>query len=212
MATWDYGESICDARRELLEACPPFDDVVRAIRGSMIVLCAHWDPCKDHAEYFRPVWSVSADQGALEQFFNSANGYRGRYFANAYSGLDANAHFLAAVQEALLDSITSSHEGVQASESLQALSAKVWLAESGNEVCRSCTQCAGEWSASKDDVVEIKNGRWEVADDAKAKDGRRAPQITKLRVFGAFLDDKGNEWVACRKRLRHLDLFRFGWS
>ena len=99
-----------------------------------------------------------------------------------------------------------------ARDSLNSLSAKVWLAENGNEVCRNCAGCQGEWSSPRDDTAEILNRRWDESSEADAKSGRKAPYLTKLRIYGAFLSDQRDEWISKRKRHRATPIHKFGWS
>ena len=63
-----------------------------------------------------------------------------------------------------------------------------------------------------DDQAEIINGRWDEGSNANSKSGRKAPQHSKIRLFGAFLSIRGDEFVPVRKRDRHLQIHREGWS
>jgi len=98
-----------------------------------------------------------------------------------------------------------------AEESLKACSAKVWLAERGKEM-GDCTHCSGEWSTPQDDVAEILNDRWEKDTNVNARYGRKAPYLTKIRIFGAFLNDLYDEFIPTKKRFRANEIHKVGWS
>lgn len=98
-------------------------------------------------------------------------------------------------------------------ESLVTLSAKVWLAEHGKELDRKCPGCKGEWSSGPIGPAEILNSRWEKPRQGqKAEWGREAPYLTKLRIMGAFIDERHNELVPVDKRFRAYEIHQFGWS
>jgi hypothetical protein len=122
------------------------------------------------------------------------------------------------VAHKLLGNSLSNDSGLGAEfmkQSLLSPSAKGWLAEQGKEVNIKCVGCKGEWSSgSVEDLErpEILNGVWERSNHLKAKWGRKAPLLTKLKVMGAFLDDHFNEWISSDKRFRAREIHEFGWS
>jgi hypothetical protein len=176
----------------------------------MRVLCGHKGACNDDPAFSRAAYSVELPRHLFDWLFNSVNGYRAWYFRSAHDGLRNNARLIRALTPTLLDSakIDTSFAG----HSLDALTAKVWLAERGNEVSRECPGCEGEWSPPQDDTPELLNGRWDLSTDPRAKCGRKAPYLTKLRIFGGFLNANGDEWVAARKRHRSREIQNYGWS
>lgn len=93
--------------------------------------------------------------------------------------------------------------------SLTATSSKAWLAECSLELCKSC---AGEWHHPNDDVPEIENGRWEQGNCPNSKKGRKAPFHSKIRLFGAFLNGHGDEFIPAKKRQRAFDINESGWA
>ena len=99
-------------------------------------------------------------------------------------------------------------------ESLLSPSSKVWLAEKGKEIDKKCSGCKGEWSAvaGRRATAEILNGRWERADVQKAEWGQKAPYLTKLRIMGAFLNDRHDEFIPFDKRFRAREIHKLGWS
>jgi hypothetical protein len=184
--------------------------MVATLRREMRVLCGHLDPCKDDRAYSRAAYSIEMPRPLFDWLFNSKNGYRAWYFRSGYDGLRNNARLIRAITPALVD--TATVDGSFARDSLDALTAKAWLAERGNEVCRECAGCDGEWSPPQDDTPEIRNGRWELSTDPRSKCGRKAPYLAKLRIFGGFLNSNSDEWVAERKRHRSRDIEEHGWS
>jgi len=60
--------------------------------------------------------------------------------------------------------------------------------------------------------AEILNGVWETAKSQNAEWGRKAPYLTKLRIMGAFVNERLHELVPFDKRYRAYDINRFGWS
>jgi len=152
----------------------------------------------------------------FDVFFNSQDGYRAAYFRSPGLGVDANVYFMRTVAPRLVDDSSSSNSALSQDflhESLSTPSAKVWLAEHGKEIDQKCHGCKGEWSiAALPRNAEIRNGRWEVATEQKAKWGAGAPYLTKLRIMGAFLDNTYGEYVPFDKRFRARDIYRYGWS
>ena len=148
----------------------------------------------------------------FDLFYNSPHGYRGAYFRSPGEGLDANATFIDVLTPKLM---SQSEIGATQSEkdfireSLTSPSAKLWLAENGLGICPNCE---GEWGNPADSLPEIINGRWELGNESSAIRGRKAPRLSKIRVFGAFLDDRYNEFVPARKRHRAKQIHQCGWS
>jgi hypothetical protein len=72
------------------------------------------------------------------------------------------------------------------------------------------SRCDG--SSRIDDTPDFTNGRWEIRDAAYVRYGRKAPNCTKPRIFGAFINAKGDELIPADKRNRAKDIHEFGWS
>lgn len=138
--------------------------------------------------------------------------YRSWYFRSPYKGLEANALFVRHISDQVLSTEWRESLGSSAADAFGAHSAKLWLAEVGNEPVKNCGGCEGEWRPPQDNAAEILNGRWECGEEAKARYGRKAPPLTKLRVFGAFLDEAGNEFISWRKCNRAAEIYQHGWS
>jgi hypothetical protein len=93
--------------------------------------------------------------------------------------------------------------------SLSASSTKAWVAESTLELC---AYCSGEWSNSQKSELEIANGRWELENHTYASWGRQAREFRKLRIFGGFVNNATEEYVAPHKVHRAIDIWKWGWS
>jgi hypothetical protein len=205
------------ARLPKLQRFVSFERIAKDIAASMIVLCCHRSSIEDTG-FSRVAYCVRVEKDLFDLFFNSMSGYRAAYFRSPWEGMAANASFLKEVTPKLIKSDLSSSCGLGEAfvrESLTTPSAKVWLAENGKEVERGCVGCQGEWSASSvgdNSKPEIINGLWDCAQNIKGKWGSQAPYLTKLRILGAFLDDRYNELVPFDKRFRARDIHEFGWS
>jgi len=178
----------------------------------MEVLCCHRPDCDDMAGFSRVIFNLRAPSQTLDLFFNSEHGYRGSYFVSPHAGLAANDAIIKRLKPLLLAWAAQHQLALDqtfAGESLTSSSAKVWITESGSQLCQ---QCIGEWSNPTDEEPDILNGRWEVTDTPNAHRGRKAPHVSKLRVFGAFLNDRHDEFVPARKRHRAFHINEGGWS
>jgi hypothetical protein len=150
------------------------------------------------------VLSIDVGEQLFDLFFNSRDGYRGAYYRGPFVGLESN--------RVCLDILEATVANAPECETLHGVSAKIWLAEHGKETVKTCSGCAGEWKSHGNEPPQILNDRWEVADFYKAKWGCQAPRLTKLKVFGAFLDSHGNELIPHDKKNRADEIARFGWS
>lgn len=204
-------------RQPALSAPPSFDVLTNWIAQELKVLCCHKSQI-DETGFKRPVYTLSVGHDLFDLFFNSAHGYRAAYFRSPGIGIDTNLRFLGVIADKLIAAPASANSSLSVesiSQSLRTPSAKAWLAEHGNEPDHRCPTCMGEWSASNSgpaELAEIENGRWEFASGLKAEWGRKAPYLTKLRVMGAFLDDRNNEIIPHDKRFRAEEIYKYGWS
>jgi hypothetical protein len=209
---WSFAESLDPERVRLLSEAPAFSSIVKTVLAEMKVLCGHADPCRDNVRFRRVTYSIELPKCVFDWTFNSANGYRAWFYRSPYEGLRNNAVLLGAIAPALAQFKGALIDSSFAVDSLGSPTAKVWLAEHGNKICADCPGCEGEWSPPQDDLMEIFNGRWEKSLDALAKWGRKAPHLSKLRIFGAFLNEQRDEWTPSRKRHRAQNLHDFGWA
>ncbi len=212
MAAWHFSSALSSERREALARAPAFANILRLVASQMEILCCHRPPCDDMAGFSRVVFNVALPQSAFDLFFNSEHGYRGAYFQSPHSGLAANEACVRHLAPALL-SWAQTHEPsvdpVFAKESLYSPTAKIWLTEFESHLCAKCT---GQWENPHNDQPEIINGRWERTNSPAGNRGRKAPYLTKLRVVGAFLNERHDEFTPARKRFRAQDLHANGWS
>jgi len=209
---WSYSTSIPRDRASMLLSPTTVATIANRVAAEMTVECCHLQPCHDHTDFQRVTYCIRVPEDLFDVFFNSPHGYRGAYYRSPGEGIDANNAFIESLVPRLLESSEAGatrEELAWISESLLSYSAKAWLAEKG---LRLCQKCEGEWSASSDNLPEIINERWEHGESGMQRYGRKAPRFTKIRLFGAFLDDRCNEFVPARKRHRARDIHMWGWS
>ena len=206
MATWTFS-ALPAARMAALSEPPTRDAIFDRVADEMKVLCCHPAPCDNGPQFSRVVFCIQVATPTFDLFFNSEAGYRGAYYLSPYDGLAANRAFIKRISPRLIAWSSLQCPDIGATESLASPSAKAWLAEIGSGICK---HCAGEWSA-KSDGPEIRNGRWE-HEDSKGGWGRKAPYLSKLKIFGAFLDERQNVLIPHDKRHRAIDIYKFGWS
>ncbi len=211
MSAWQY--SLADDKRtNALLLATTFTDVVETVARDMNVLCGHRKNCDIMAGFSRVIFNLYVPETTFDLFFNSEHGYRGAYFKSPHFGLEANEKCIKHLTPSLL-SWAKQHEPSLdlkfAKESLASPTAKVWLAETGSS--HWCDKCVGEWSAN-DEAPELRNGRWELTDTQNGRWGRKVPSLSKLRVFGAFLNERYDEFTPENKRYRAQDINAYGWS
>ena len=212
MSSWKFSGSVDDARQERLLSVHTFAAVASQIERHMLPLCYHLQGCDDDTGYTRPVFCIRVPENLFDVFFNSPNGYRGSYFVSPQRGLESNRLLFQLLFPRLNAWAAQNSPGYEApftAEALSALSAKAWLAEGALELCSACK---GEWAPPANDEAEIINGRWELSAKPNARFGRMAPRHSKIRLFGAFLNNRGDEFIPARKRHRDLHIHSDGWS
>jgi len=209
---WNYSTSIPRDRASMLLAPTTIATIANRVAAEMTVECCHLQPCQDHKDFQRVAYCIRVPEDLFDVFFNSPYGYRGAYYRSPGEGIDANYAFIEVLVSSLIQSSEAGatpEELTWIRESLLSYSAKAWLAEKGLELC---PKCEGEWSPASDNHPEILNERWEYGDAGAQCYGSKAPRFTKIRLFGAFLDDRSNEFVPARKRHRARDIHLRGWS
>lgn len=219
MIMWKFSASVSNDRISALLMPSTIEAISRRIANEMEFLCSHHDPCKDHADFAREIYCIRVPEELFDIFFNSPHGYRGAYFRSPGEGMDANMCFIQTlapklIEMSALSTTPSKRESIR--ESLLSNSAKAWLAENGNHF-HSCPKCEGEWGTPQDTSPEIINGRWDLSQESLSQEslskcGNQAPRFTKIRIFGAFLDNRNNEFIPDRKRNRSRDINMYGWS
>lgn len=216
---WEYASSLSKRTERIGQLSSPssFLSIVDRVAREGVIQCVHEQPAINMVGHWRPVYCVAIGQPLFDLFFNSAHGYRAAYFISAEDGRKADRTMIQRLLPQLLADASNTTFNIDPRKSLEAWSAKVWLAEVGKGLNvtpgKPCLDCCGEWRPPQDAVPEIHNGRWEVVKDKPYRNyGRKAPYLTKLRIFGAFIDMEGNEWVPEDKVLRAEQLYELGWS
>ena len=188
-----------------------YSELLDALVASQVA-CLHRQPRQRDASYARAAFCLDIGHELFDALFNSATGYRGAHFVAPDSGAAANRALLGAVTSMLVEFAIARHEEldrVWVTESLSLPSAKAWLAEDSVALCSSC---ASGWSTSYVSALHIQNDRWEHSEHPHAVWGRQAPELSKLRVFGGFVNDQHQEWVADNKRDRAQHIWQHGWT
>jgi len=193
----------------------PFDAaimMVRSLKKSMRFACFHLEPRQRDLSYTRADFCVDVDYLLFDAFFNASSGYRGAYFEAPEQGLAANQRLLSELSPFLIESAVDCHPDVDRAwlaESMSLPTAKAWLAE---DPLALCAECAGGWSQSYVSDVHITNGRWEHSSHTHATWGQQAPLLSKVRIFGGFISDAHQEWIADHKRERAQHIWEHGWT
>jgi hypothetical protein len=214
---WEFAESLGDRKTNLLNP-PNFETIIVSIQNEMKILCCHDQECRDDNRFSRAIYCLKISEPLFDLFFNSKHGYRAWYYCSPHFGLKINERLITTLLPFLLASDQTKEaekngfSKAKASESLKSFSAKAWLTEIGKEIDNNCAGCTGEWGYPQDDNAEIFNDRWDKTNAQKAKCGRKAPYLTKIRIFGAFLNSKHDEFIPADKRYRAKEIHEFGWS
>ncbi len=208
---WHYVGKVDSKRLDALAQPLPNAELPEALKRGLTLKCFHREPRQDNASFKRAVFCGTVDSLLFDWFFNGSTGYRGAFFEAPDVGARANralvnhlAHFL--TEWALSQQIDHDRQWILAS--LSKLSAKAWLAEYPG----LCELCAGEWSPSYVSELHIENSRWEKSTHVHSAWGCQAPRLTKIRVFGGFIDAAQNEWLASHKLERAKHIWEHGWS
>ena len=126
--------------------------------------------------------------------------------------MEANRELISRISPALIGWAVARDPTIDRAWLLESLSlptAKVWL---GEDAVALCASCAGAWSGSYVSALHILNDRWEHSKHTHALWGRQAPKSSKLRVFGGFINDQHQEWVADHKLERAQQIWEHGWT
>lgn len=210
-SAWRYLGKADPERLAALTHSPPHADLAGALKRGLALRCFHREPREHDASYERAVFSGTVDHGLFDWFFNASTGYRGAFYAAPDVGVRANRALLDHLVEFLLDWALAQQPNRDRSWILASLSkpsAKAWLAEHPG----LCPSCAGEWSSSYVSDLQIQNNRWENSSHVHAAWGRQVPRLTKIRIFGGFVDEHHGEWLAAHKSARATHISGHGWS
>jgi hypothetical protein len=211
MTPWAYVGNATAERRERLEYPRPYPELLTALKTSPVA-CFHQEPKQRDDSYVRADFCLDIGSELFDAFFNTSTGYRGAYFIEADSGLVANRQLIAELSPMLVEWAIVRYPQLDRAwliESLSLPTAKAWLGEDPKALC---TSCAGGWSTSYVSDLWILNGRWENSTHTHATWGRQAPESSRLRIFGGFVNDLHEEWVDDSKRERAQHIWEHGWS
>ena len=208
---WRYVGNGEPDRLAALENPQPHAELAGALRSGLKLQCFHREPRQDEHAYRRAVFCGTVSPELFDWFFNASTGYRGAFFESASAGTEANRALVDQLAPVLVEWLTANQLDPDPQWVLGSLaqpSAKVWLAEHPG----LCSKCAGEWSPSYSADLRIENSRWECSSHVHSAWGQQAPLLSKVRVFGGFIDAQQNEWLASHKAARAKHIWEHGWS
>lgn len=207
---WRFVGEAEEPRLLALTQSLPQSALASALRDGLTLRCFHREPREHDHSFRRAVFCGTVDLRLFDWFFNSGTGYRAAFYQGPDIGTRANRTLLDELSEFLLTWAVPQHDEDRSwvHASLSQPSAKAWLAEYPG----LCPACAGEWSSSYVSELEIRNDRWEYSPHVHAAWGRQAPSLTKIRIFGGFIDARHHEWLATRKSERAMHISEHGWS
>jgi len=204
---WIFVPSFDRSRRERLEEFDRFDKLVEIIRGKAQIIDAYICEGKELGtrDCCRPAVSLTVKAGIFDVFFNSPGGYRAQYLRDPDRGQSANGQLLRALEPALTGAAVGrcgedrlSREWIR--NAFLANSAKIWPDEEALDFTEATIDLAIErWKQPCEWIIPKHAGLW-------------APEGTRLKVFGAFIDPNGNEIVSRRKIRRRFDIHECGFS
>ena len=211
MAFWTYEGNSTPERRQRLEAPKPYSELLAAVKASPLA-CFHNEPRQRDDSYTRADFCLDVGTEVFDAFFNASTGYRGAFFAGPDNGVLANQMLLTELCPVLVEKAIAYDPRLDIAwliESLSLPTAKAWLAE---DLVARCSSCVGGWSASHASALRIRNDRWEHSVHTHATWGRQAPELSKLRIFGGFVNRQHGEWVANHKFERAQNIWEYGWT
>jgi hypothetical protein len=214
IARWHLELDRNAADRVALATPPSYETIVELVLLHMQVLCCHLQRSDQHDAFERAVFCVRVSKAAFDWFFNSKKGYRAAYYVSVWEGERANRFFLdSATAELVASDEARDKDPGRVRASLLAPTAKVWLAEAQRgPYSTSCPSCREGWS-TRDAAPrsEILNDRWENVPTTNGW-GSRAPYMDRLRIVGAFVDDRTNVLIPHDKTQRGLQINATGWT
>lgn len=205
---WNFVPTFDNARRARLEEFDSFEKVLRRLFLKIEIVAAHLREGEELGppDCWRPEAVLVVDGEAFDAFFNSPGGYRAQYLSNPDHGQAANGRLLRELEPRVTNEVLKhcgekqlTREKVR--NALLANSAKIWPDEDALDFTEATIDLAVDrWKQSCDWINAPKHaGLW-------------APEGTRLKVFGAFIDPWGNEVVSCKKIRRRFDVHECGFS
>ena len=211
LSAWRYVGKADPDRLVALAQPSPRAELAGALERRLNLQCFHREAREHDATYKRAVFCGIVDIHLFDWFFNASTGYRGAFYEAPDEGTRANRILVDQLSNFLADWATAhqlEHDREWILASLSKPSAKAWLAEYPG----LCASCSGEWSPSYVSDLQIENSRWETSSHVHSAWGRQAPSLTKIRIFGGFIDEQQNEWLAAHKTERATHIWEYGWS
>jgi len=203
---WTYTDRVSPARREALARPGSFERLVALVCADARISGVRAKPgyAPGLTDCVQAVFALelSATGDAL---FNGPFGYRAQYWKSPECGLAANALLLAALTPMLLASLEKSPVSdltkIDVSASLAAVSAKLWIKETGAVFASSDRDLAVDrWTSRADSGAQL------------AVLGLCAPVVSAFEIKSALISATGHEVVPKHKIRRHHEISEFGFS
>lgn len=196
------------ARRERLEKFDCFEKVFLQLYHTIEIVDAHVCESEELGvpDCCRPEIVLEVGSETFDAFFNSTGGYRAQYLSDPDHGQAANNQLLRKLEPILTNEVVKRRGEKHLSReevcsALLANSAKIWPDEDELDFTEAS--------------IDLAVDRWKQPCDwinAPSDAGLWAPEGSRLKVFGAFIDPWGNEVVSRMKIRRRFDIYECGYS
>ena len=173
----------------------------------------------------RAEFDFSVEPETLDIFFNGSQGIRAQYYLDTRRGIESNRLVIDLLKDRLIEVVCLSSQDrmtlEQIEKSLNCGSAKIWIDEDSSTL--------NQTSRNREDIMDLDVPRWagfmaEVlmawrtnklpipSVMTRALLGVQTPEGRRLRVIGAWLDERGEEFVAPSKINRAQHIHDYGFS
>ena len=180
---------------------------------------------KEAKDKIRAEFYFKVDRKTLDLFFNSSEGYRAQYYIDPQWGTKCNRFMIDAVKEKLIDVARQSSQSMmtfeQVKKSLESDSAKIWIHENDSTLSQT--------DKDPTEIVALEISRWVQAMSqvlvawakhqqviptiqSRALLGVQAPEGSRMKILGAWLDNNNQEFVVPSKVHRSLHIHQYGFS
>lgn len=223
---WSFTGRVSEKRQELLQTAPKFECIIKRILGEM-------EPqsfSMVHGEIgvvkgcVRPEFQLRVHEETFDLFFNSQNGYRGKFRVATYLGESTNATIISAMTDKLVNFASEHLTSCSVKEndvlfSLSSSTAKIWIDEEGQRAQKSndilyfnADLLVELWYGTALKYISSPGEFPDINSEIKSVDGIKAPQGTILTVKGGFIDIHDNECIPVAKTNRSEQIHLFGFT
>ena len=130
-ATWRLNRNVPAKRRDLLQKCPSYENIVETAVEEAHLLLHKRERAKSNTKFFRAVVILQVGPETVDLFHSSASGYRAQYYASVGLGERANVYALKHLVPRILDMLKTREKRTCPRRwlemSLSSKDAKVWI-------------------------------------------------------------------------------------